>query len=236
MAITKKTLRRVAVRNIKRVSRGTRQVSRKLQRQTQRVSKKATKVGKQAAKQATKVGKKAAKAATKAATKVAKSKTVKLAKKKIGNAATSIVQDIDHGYHALMDRLTGPPESVQVGVFGDAASAPEEGTAATVGQIAEWAEFGIGQPQRSWLRGYVDENKDDVARILKVGGQRVFKGQWSQREALDKVGLYLVGKIKLRIAAGIAPPNEQSTIRIKGSSTPLIRFGQFRNSIAHQLV
>ncbi len=127
-------------------------------------------------------------------------------------------------------------EALEVGVLGDLADASsEEGL--TVGQVAEWMEFGTPTiPPRSWLRAYVDENEAEINRRVGIEMRAVIAGARSRRQALERVGVWIVGQIQERIARGIDPANAPSTIARKGSSTPLIDTGQLRSSIASRIV
>lgn len=144
----------------------------------------------------------------------------------------------DRGASALITRLRAQNanvRAVQVGIIGSDA-AKEESDGITVGMVAEWAEFGIGQPMRSWLRGWVDENQSDIRDRIRAEAQRIRSGSTTRAEALARIGVWAAGQIQVRIARGIEPPNAQSTIDKKGSSTPLIDTGQLRSSVSSRLV
>ena len=47
------------------------------------------------------------------------------------------------------------------------------------------------------------------------------------------VGELCVGNIVQKISEGVAPPNAPSTIKSKGSSTPLVDTGAYRQSITY---
>jgi hypothetical protein len=126
------------------------------------------------------------------------------------------------------------PIAVEVGVLGVAASAAKGDV--TVGDIATWAEFGIGQPQRSWLGGWIDEHEKDLDPIISAELRAILKGDRTREQAAARLGAWIVGSIQQRIADGIDPPNAESTIRQKGSATPLIDTGQLRSSIASRVV
>lgn len=129
---------------------------------------------------------------------------------------------------------TGTLASVDVGVLGGKGGQTKE-SGATVAQIAEWAEFGIGQPPRSWLRAWIYENEAAILRVQREEYRRVLVGQQTKAKALARIGVWIVGQIQARIASGIQPKNEDSTIARKGSSTPLIDTGQLRSSITSRV-
>lgn len=132
------------------------------------------------------------------------------------------------------------PSAVLIGVQGKDADAPhkgglEEALAApkTVAEVANDHEFGIGVPERSWLRAYVDAAQEEIRRDLSQAMAKVVAGEWDTERALEIVGMKHVAKIQERIRNGIEPPNSPVTIARKGSSVPLIDTGQFRSAITH---
>lgn len=150
----------------------------------------------------------------------------------------SSVTDRDKGYRALMLRLQSAANAqVKVGVFGEKADAKAENGDLTVGDLATIHEFGGGTvPERSWLRGYVDENQTRLDEMSRRAAQAVAGGKMSPEQALNAMGLKIAGEIKQRISENIPPPLAESTIKAKGSSVALVDSGQFRGSIAHEVV
>jgi len=108
-------------------------------------------------------------------------------------------------------------------------------TQATVADIASWAEFGLGQPERSWLRAWYDSYRGRAQKEIQRMLVSVMKGKRPLGSALEVLGQRFVGLIQVRISRGIDPPNAPATIRMKGSSKPLIDTGQFRSSIAYSV-
>ncbi len=149
------------------------------------------------------------------------------------------VRVVDRGATRVLREMgvTGARQaSVEVGVLGGLGEARVPGGDVTVAQVAEWAELGIGQPMRSWLRAWVDLNEAEIQRRIGIEMRAVIAGQRTRATALARIGAWMVGSIQARIATGIAPPNAQSTIDKKGSSTPLIDTGQLRSSITSRVV
>jgi hypothetical protein len=151
------------------------------------------------------------------------------------------VVDIDHGYRALMSRMRtlGKP-SISVGLHakeGGVLHKPEPGqkntSPVTVLAVGTWAEFGLGQPARSWLRAWYDATRSSAHRDIKKMMALVLAGKMPLEQALNKLGLRFVGQIQQHISMGIAPANRPRTIAKKGSSTPLINTGQFRSSLTY---
>ena len=155
----------------------------------------------------------------------------------------------DNGARALVARMTdtryagtpGQRLAVDVGVIGERAAAPKEGHEGTtqpitVAMVAEWAELGLGQPRRSWLRDWVVEHETEIQERIRIESRKVIAGTQPLDVGLARIGVWMVGSIQARIAAGIEPPNAQSTIDRKGSSKPLIDTGQLRSSITSRVV
>lgn len=139
----------------------------------------------------------------------------------------------DRYLRAARELAKGP--AVDVGVIGQHA-AEAHGEGITVAMVAEWAELGIGQPMRSWLRGWIEASGPEIEKRLAAETKAVLAGERTRAQALARVGVWAVGEIQKRIAAGIDPPNAESTIDKKGSSTPLIDTGQVRSSITSRVV
>ena len=143
---------------------------------------------------------------------------------------------VDHGYKALMESVAGlsEPTSIAVGVL--ERDAQTEDGAVTVLDVGTWNEFGtVGIPSRSFIRDWVDGNRKRAQGILKKLLQRVIAGQLTEDAALEQFGAWAKGEIQSRIARGVPPPNAASTVKRKGSSTPLIDTGILRSSIDYEV-
>lgn len=172
-------------------------------------------------------------------------------------ATPSKVTDTDKGLRALLKRLKAEKWAITVGVHGpegaethqqpepppkesptDGAEEPQKDAPAkvTVLDVAVWNEYGTGHvPERSFIRDWADQNEQQNKDNLRKIAIAVYQGKYDIRTGLDRLGLLFVGQIQRRISAGISPPNAPSTIEKKGSSTPLINFGQLRASILHKV-
>lgn len=141
----------------------------------------------------------------------------------------------DNGANALIATLGDASRTaVDVGVLG--AKAGQAHGKTTTAQVAAWAEFGIGQPRRSWLGDWIESSIEALRSIQRAEFQKVVRGTQSIEQAQARVGVWIVGQIRSRIAAGIQPPNAPSTVAKKGSDTPLIDTGQLRSSIDSRVV
>lgn len=149
------------------------------------------------------------------------------------------VTDKDHGYNRTvrsLERLAHQKQALQVGIIGAAASAPHgDSGKATVGQIAAFAELGLGQPERSWLRAWFDIHEEEIKADLRKVVQDAIEGKVDEAVGMERLGLKYVGQIQQRIADGIDPPNADSTIARKKSSTPLIDTGILRSAVSYLL-
>ena len=102
----------------------------------------------------------------------------------------------------------------------------------TLLEVAAIHEFGGKTvPQRSFIRATIDEKRAEILRLQVALAKQVVLGRLTPDQALAQLGAKVAGMIQARIAAGIAPPNAESTIRKKKSSKPLINTGQLRSAV-----
>lgn len=144
----------------------------------------------------------------------------------------------DRGANALLAgfKEAAKGAELRVGIL-EAGSEPAEGSKdLTVADVATFNEFGLGVPERSFIRSWYDDNLDENRAALRRLQELVVRGEMSQAQAFEQLGLLFVGAIQRRIADGIPPPNAESTIKQKGSSTPLVDTGQLRASITHEVL
>ena len=147
---------------------------------------------------------------------------------------TVIVKDL--GASRLVATLGRPgKQAVKVGVLAKDGGKIHADGDLTTAAIAAIHEFGLGNvPERSWLRGYIDQNRIEIDRMMRLTAAKVARGM-PKALALKQLGVWLQAQIQKRIADGIDPPNAPSTIAQKGSSKPLIDTGQLRSSISHEV-
>jgi hypothetical protein len=153
--------------------------------------------------------------------------------------ARKVVTVVDRGYLALRARIVGANGRLKVGCIGDRALEKYEDSDITTAEVAEIHEFGRGNsPERSWLRGYVAENVTRLEAMIRRCARAIYDGKITEEQALALFGQQVVGEIKKRIVAGIAPALAESTLAAKGSgkTTPLVNTGQFIGSISHAIV
>lgn len=97
--------------------------------------------------------------------------------------------------------------------------------------IGETQPHTITIPERSFLRVPLRASQDVWVKVFREGMKRVLAGDLSMEQLLDQVGAKAVGISQQAISSGIAPPNAPSTVRQKGSSTPLFDEGTLFRSI-----
>jgi phage gpG-like protein len=125
---------------------------------------------------------------------------------------------------------------VSVGVQGSKASASRGGiNNATLAAIHEFGTENGHIPARSFLRSTFREQRTAMLSITKELYFQVIFKKISMEKALAVIGEKFVSEIKAKITAGIDPPNAESTIARKGSSTPLVDTGQLINSISYKV-
>lgn len=149
---------------------------------------------------------------------------------------TNRVRVIDRGATQAVRRLGsahGPP-TLAVGIQGKKAQEKKPG-GLTIAELGAIHEFGLGVPERSWLRAWYDENQAEIADDLRKAGRGILLGRFTRERILEILGLKYVGQIQARIARNIPPPLAASTTKKKGSSVALIDTGQLRSAITHLL-
>lgn len=146
----------------------------------------------------------------------------------------------------LMQKLKerfGGKNRVLVGVPKGAGSY-EDGTLIAV--VAAANEFGatinhpngakIVIPERPALRDGSRAAMPEIKQLSIIGVRRINQGDMLMEQLVNQIGLLSVGKIQETISNGVGPANAQSTIKKKGSSTPLIDTGHYRQSIRHVVI
>lgn len=157
----------------------------------------------------------------------------------------TIVEDNDLGWAAFMRSLENfrrDKAVIVAGVIGPEGEATHSRSKLqeSVAAIAARNEFGLGVPERSFLRRTFDEKRDKYHDYLARGVQRELVQAAKTRTALSaetsithkRLGLRIEGDVKRKIASHIPPPNSPATIAAKGSSTPLIWTGQTRRAVS----
>lgn len=120
---------------------------------------------------------------------------------------------------------------VVVGITGDKGS-----DLVTIGAYNEYgSEDGKRPPQRSFLRATYDEKREEYVALVGRGLDAAMTGKGTVRTALERIGWRVATDVKLRIRKGILPENAPITIKLKGSSKPLVDRGRLLQSISHEV-
>ena len=149
------------------------------------------------------------------------------------------VRVVDRGAAALLKAAEDARESfrVKVGIVGDDTNKTpyEENGDITVAEVAEQHEFGIGVPQRSWLRAFVDQNEGRIKGDLRGLAETVLRRHLPVGRGLAQLGTKIVAGIQQRMANRIPPPLHPYTLMMRkhGGTVPLIDTGQLRSSITY---
>jgi hypothetical protein len=147
------------------------------------------------------------------------------------------VKDVDRGYakrvKAIASAAAGPTVTYVGVIDGKGGEKPHGNTGLTVGELADIHEFGLGVPERSFLRAWFDENRAQVQETLRAAHRQVLLGKLTPKRAGELIGLKFAGEIQKFIAEGhVQPPLSEQTVKKKGSSVPLIDTGQLRAAIS----
>ncbi len=149
-------------------------------------------------------------------------------------AAVAKVSVVDKGYTARLRAIASMDGRVtsRVGVYGEEAAKQHERSDLTNGELAAIHEFGVGVPERSFVRAWIDESEKQIVAQLKAEATDVLTGKRDVYTASSRVGRWAEDEIRARIARGISPPNAPTTVARKGSSTPLVDSGELVGAIS----
>jgi hypothetical protein len=147
------------------------------------------------------------------------------------------IRDEDKGFKKLLGSL-GDMGTVTVGVQGKEADEQyDDGT--PVGQVAAAHELELvpGAPKRSWLRDWIDENKERMLKEAQAKFTMVMAGATTRNKALQELGYNWTVEVKKQFDDGtITPPLSAYTIKRKGGETrPLVETFRLRNAITYKI-
>jgi len=101
-----------------------------------------------------------------------------------------------------------------------------------IGEYATENEFGTSKiPQRSFIRSSFDENLSLIEGFIEKKYTEIINGSLTTEHALGQIGRNLEKMVKAKIRQIQLPPNAKRTIELKGSSKPLIDFGNMINAV-----
>ncbi len=120
-------------------------------------------------------------------------------------------------------------------------------------QKAIWNEFGTRGgasgggwggpiPERPFLRNAMRNNRASYKAAMKASASTIMeqvalgkRPADEKRKALKRLGIKAQGDIQDEITSLKSPPNAPTTIRLKGSSNPLIDTGEMRNAVTFKI-
>lgn len=89
-------------------------------------------------------------------------------------------------------------------------------------------------PKRPTIEPTIEQNQEAIARKIKKIVLDLLSSSNDNSDAeLEKIGLWIVNKVRAKFGSDELAPNAPSTIRTKGSDRPLIDTGQLRNSVTY---
>lgn len=111
---------------------------------------------------------------------------------------------------------------------------------------AVWNEFGTRGgasgggwrgpiPERPFMRNAVRENRGKYRDALRSSAAKILTGKTQLRTVLSKLGILAQGDVQAEITSLQSPPNSPVTIKLKGSSNPLIDDGEMRGAVTYKV-
>ena len=146
------------------------------------------------------------------------------------------VTDRDMGYKNLLKIMESGGISADIGVFGDSTTNGGE-------SIADYAiknEYGDGKtPSRPFTRNAFDESEKQAYGVIQQDIKKnLIKNQYNLKQSVGRGAEFMRSKIveKIKSASSWAAPLKQSTIDRKGSTIPLIEYGNMWRAVVWKYV
>ena len=155
-------------------------------------------------------------------------------------------RDTDKGMKSILAQIVALNKfAIKAGIFEDAGSVD----GVPIAEYAAYNEYGVpgppfsenggGQwfiPPRSFIRGYVENNREKIISWKEYYFKLVSEGKMTAEEAAKKLGQNAKEGIKHFIKAADFVPNAQSTIRQKhGTNRPLTDTGLMRDAVDYKV-
>ena len=83
-------------------------------------------------------------------------------------------------------------------------------------------------PPRPFLLNAMRRNRNKYLDRMRAEAKKIVRGEASMRAVLAKLGAVATADVQEEITNLKSPPNSPTTIRLKGSSNPLIDTGEMR--------
>ena len=130
---------------------------------------------------------------------------------------------------------TGRDAHAAVGVLADLGAKRDPNDAITLIEKAVWNHFGTDNiPARPFIADAVQRHRGEILDLSKRLLRLVFQNKVTVRQALDIIGVKIVGFIVDDIDGRSYAPNAAVTVDRKGSSTPLVDTGQLKGSVTNE--
>lgn len=124
---------------------------------------------------------------------------------------------------------------IEVGFDEIASNIVYESSGERLGDIAEKNEFGIGVPERSFMRRTIERNQDEYQDLTQHKLSDIYQGNLSVNSALKKIGAEVKENMKSAIVEFDTPRNAPATIQKKGFDAPLIHTGRMLKEIDYKV-
>lgn len=126
-------------------------------------------------------------------------------------------------------------KAVTVGVHEDETERELDPDFQTNAEIGYLHEFGLGVPQRSFLREPFDEYRQELTEKQRLLFRSAATGRIDNSQIMPLLGETAASLLKNNIQDHIPPPLSPVTVALKNSSTPLIDSGQLINAIDYKV-
>lgn len=154
------------------------------------------------------------------------------------------VADVDKGLKRIQKELALIEKSYVLVGFqaGTTTKTQQKGTRTkksglSMPEIAYINEYGTKTiPARPFMSTSFDENREKINNFIQTNFDKILIGETTVSKSLGLLGIAMVGLIQKKIREIRSPPNSPRTIKIKGSSKPLIDFGQMIQSVREKVV
>lgn len=140
-------------------------------------------------------------------------------------------QKIEDAMKKLAERLSESDQVVLVGVPKGAGVYEDGLTIATIAAVNEFGSADGHIPERPFLRPAVEEGTHEYLKLVEKEMPDIAEGKHPMSRLLNRLGILAVGHVQKKIVEGPFTPNAPSTIKAKGSSSPLIDTGALRQHI-----
>jgi hypothetical protein len=134
------------------------------------------------------------------------------------------------------ERFVKQKHEIRVGIL-DKGNATHEDDGFTIAYLASIHEFGLGQIERSFIRGWYDARNLDLGKIAIEHYRNAIVASVDPATVLGQLAAKFAADCQARMVSGWSYPDiSQETKDRKESSTPLIDTGVLKASITGMVV